>query len=80
MVCKIVSHYVCQDKTAFVNHDGMDEPSSELEFHKSDTITYLSLCEKLWSHTPRASGSYGRPVNTILKTQFFKIIYRLAFS
>ena len=38
------------------HHGAVDEPSSEQQFHKSTFV----VC-KVWSHTPSASESYGRP-------------------
>ena len=39
-------------------HGTVDESLSEQQFHKSDAITFVVW--KIWSHTPTASGSYGR--------------------
>ena len=40
------------------HHGAVDESSSEQQSRKSDAIIFAVL--KIWSHTPSASGSYGR--------------------
>ena len=39
-------------------HGAVDESSSKQQFRTLDTITFV--VRKIWSHTPSASGSYGR--------------------
>ena len=42
-------------------HGAVDKSSSEQQFCKLDTITFI--VQKIWSHTHSAGGSYGRQSN-----------------
>ena len=44
-------------------HGTVDKSSSEQHFYKSDTITFV--VQKIWSHTPSASGSYDRQAGSL---------------
>ena len=49
------------------HHGAVEQSSLEQQFHKLDTITFVVL--KMWSHTPSASGSYGRQPSSPASSQ-----------
>ena len=64
------------------HHGALDKSSSEQQFHKSDVITFVVW--KIWSHTPSATGSYGRPAGRQADEiqanfNFFKIRFRVKY-
>ena len=60
------------------HYGAVDESSSEQQFRKSYTITFV--VSKICSHTPSVSGSYGRQSDRqsdkiLVDLEIFKILY-----
>ena len=60
------------------HHGALDKPSSEQQFRKSDVITFVVW--KIWSHTPSATGSYGRQAGRQTKYRQISIFLKFVLE